>query len=235
MRRWLFAGLLLAFGCGRAMPSDRPLGLGPTAEQDLKRAARVERLEALARSRDASQGRDEPEAAAASGDDDDDRDAGAESVDATADAGADAAADSGSDSGSPSTAFAFAGEYYGEDASTTRLKGFPESTQRDPKARTRVEQSSPSEIVLVIVDSARGTPLCSLNARIQGSRAVVSPNQSCFDQELPNVTIEGRVTSGTAVFDGARLELDLDVELTAEVAGHTLEGELEYHFEGERR
>ncbi len=74
----------------------------------------------------------------------------------------------------------WAGEYVGSDLTTARFEGMPERVQPDDKARTRVEEPKPGQVVLIVVDSSNGSPLCSLNADATGSTATIHADQSCF-------------------------------------------------------
>jgi hypothetical protein len=229
MRRALVL-VWLVVGCGRSMPSDRPLGLGPTAREDRVLAARAEQR--------ADRKSAEPETDDAEPDDPQaETDAGL--ADASADAAPDAALEA-SDGVAPAPSDAapsvvFEGEYIGEDVVTIKVPGFPATPQRDSKAKTRIERKNATRIVIILIDSSRGTPLCSLEAETQGNRATVSPGQPCFAEAAGGGPVVAEVRDGTAMVDGKRLELDLEIALRVEAGNDTVQGSIDYHFEGDRR
>jgi hypothetical protein len=136
-------------------------------------------------------------------------------------------------SSAPAKADEIIGEYLGEDVSLVRIPGFPERTERDPKARTRVEQPTTERVTLIIIDSAKLVPLCTLAARLSGVIATIEPGQRCFDE---GNEVEGRVKQGSARFEpGKRLVMDMLVELTLSAdEEETLRGEVTYHFDGKQ-
>lgn len=234
MRGACFVLLWLVAGCGYRMPSDRPLGLGPTAKEDQALAAVRERTE---RQRKLREHRAEQEQAARQASEQE-TDAGAEAPEpqasAEADAGTADAADS-VDSADAAPNVVFEGEYLGEDAVTVKVPGLPETSQRDSKAKTRVERRDAAHIVLVLIDSSRDTPLCRLDAKTQDNRAIVVPGQPCFAEAAGGGPVVVEVSEGTAVVTGTHLELDLVIALRVEVGDDSLRGSIVYHFDGERQ
>lgn len=214
----------IAFACSRTLPSDQPLGLGPTAVLDRQLEEQQQKKHAVEQS-EGDFGDAETFSVTAEPEDAGTSDA---ETDAEPDAdAADGAADSGSDAGSAS-AFAFAGEYLGEDTMVIRLPGMPERTETDDKARTLVKQDQPDRITVSIINSANGDVICSFGAKVNGDRATVDADAECFGE----AAVRGAVTSGQIRVDGKRLILDLAAQL--EAGGRTL-GEIEYHFEGDRQ
>lgn len=124
------------------------------------------------------------------------------------------------------------GEYVGEDVSEITSDAMPNRTDRDPKARTRIEQKRPTQLVVVIVDSASGNPMCSLDADVTGAEATLRPQQSCFGEEG---SVNGQVRTGKARLNGNQLTVDMDVDLTLFLEDETASGHLVYHFTGNRR
>ena len=216
---------VLGLGCMPGLPAIEPLGRGPRAEPEpiAKHSRNLVDLEPA-------------------------RDAGpASSADATADRHADhddeSRADAATDAAKPDaesttsdpkteTPVVFAGEYYGEDVSKVHIEGLPDRADRDPKARTRVEEAGDAAVRIIIVDSAKGDPLCTLNAEISGRDATIAPDQSCFSQDG---MIEGTVESGKATVTGDRLVLDMYVVLRVELGPQVVDGSIDYHFDGQRR
>lgn len=140
------------------------------------------------------------------------------------------------DAGAPTTGNAgavakWAGEYVGSDLTTTRFEGMPERVQPDDKARTRVEEPKPGEVVLVVVDSSNGTPLCSLNADATGAKATIRADQSCFGSEGMTAT----VVEGDAKLEGDRLVFDVQIAVEVDAGDVSMDGEIAYHFDGKRR
>jgi hypothetical protein len=125
----------------------------------------------------------------------------------------------------------WAGEYVGSDLTTTRFEGMPERVQPDDKARTRVEEPKPGQIVLVVVDSSNGNPLCTLNADATGTTATIHADQSCFGSEGMSAT----VVDGDAKLEGDRLVFDVQVAVEVDAGDVSMEGEIAYHFDGKRR
>jgi hypothetical protein len=143
---------------------------------------------------------------------------------AATDAGAAPASDAGS-------AAKWAGEYVGSDLTTTRFEGMPERVQPDDKARTRVEEPKPGQVVLIVVDSSNGSPLCSLNADATGSTATIHADQSCFGSEGMTAT----VVEGQAKLEGDRLVFDVQITVEVDAGDVSMDGEIAYHFDGKRR
>ena len=140
------------------------------------------------------------------------------------------------DAGAPTTSSAgavakWAGEYVGSDLTTTRFEGMPERVQPDDKARTRVEEPKPGEVVLVVVDSSNGNPLCSLNADATLGKATIRADQSCFGSEGMTAT----VVEGDAKLEGDRLVFDVQIAVEVDAGDVSMSGEIAYHFDGKRR
>ncbi len=123
------------------------------------------------------------------------------------------------------------GRVRGERSTTTRFEGMPERVQPDDKARTRVEEPKPGEVVLVVVDSSNGNPLCSLNADATGGKATIRADQSCFASEGMTAT----VVEGDAKLDGDRLVFDVQIAVEVDAGDISMDGEIAYHFDGKRR
>jgi hypothetical protein len=121
------------------------------------------------------------------------------------------------------------GEYYGNDRFVRRYASRPEEVQVDDKAHTRVEQPSPSSLVISVVNSLSGDVICALKAGVRGAEATLESGQSCFADE----NVEAEVTSGRATLKGDLLTLDFE----GEIEGEDGEGDAKdsYHFEGRRR
>jgi hypothetical protein len=140
----------------------------------------------------------------------------------------DAGAPTGSDAGAVAK---WAGEYVGSDLTTTRFEGMPERVQPDDKARTKVEEPKPGHVVLIVVDSSNGNPLCSLNADATGTTATIRADQSCFGSEGMTAT----VTEGNARLEGDRLIFDVQITVEVDAGDVSMDGEIAYHFDGKRR
>jgi len=224
-RAWLLAVLFLA-RCSAQLPSERPLGSGPLARNELARAApRASAAQALPKGESAGALQGQADAAAPLA-------APAPKEQATADAGSPT---EGLDAGvfnAPSTAM-FAGDYLGSDRATVRLPGEDEQTQDDPKARLTITDRAANEITIALISSSDGTTICSLQAKTKQDRAEVSAGQTCFGTGDP--TIKALVKSGTLRIFGKRVVFDMFIDLQKEMAAQRMNGSIDYHFEGTRR
>jgi hypothetical protein len=119
------------------------------------------------------------------------------------------------------------GHYEGSDVTITRIPGYPDVTEKDPNAKTDVEDRAKGSIAITLINSATLAPICTLDADVHGDVATLRPGQSCFGDEDVSTT----VTSGTARFTHRQLVLDMRLEVGAD---HR-RGEIEYHFEGTRK
>jgi hypothetical protein len=215
--------LVGAVACGRGLPSSTSLGgrLDDEALQaprpdrrakvDTEADAGVIEVEAKESPKVADAGAPPPDAAVAEK---------SESIDAGAPTGVDAGA-----------VAKWAGEYVGSDLTTTRFEGMPERVQPDDKARTKVEEPKPGQVVLIVVDSSNGNPLCSLNADATGTTATIRADQSCFGSEGMTAT----VTEGDARLEGDRLIFDVQIAVEVDAGDMSMTGEIAYHFDGKRR
>jgi hypothetical protein len=143
-------------------------------------------------------------------------------------------ADSGPDAAVEKSAGAslqWPGEYYGSDRFVRRMESQPDDVQVDDKARTRVEQPSPSSLLISVVNSLTGDVICALKAGVQGAEATLEPGQSCFAGE----GLEAEVTSGQAKLSGDTLTLDFEGKVEGEDEDEQSSGKDTYHFEGRRR
>lgn len=133
-------------------------------------------------------------------------------------------------------ASSFAGLYAGNDVALYRVPGLPDREELDDQAKIRVEDAAPGAVLLALVNSADGSDLCSLSARLEGSTAVLDPGQPCFESEGEGDTgVHGELTSGRAVFEGEELRLEAVGVLTLTFPDQEIEGELTYTFKGRRR
>ncbi len=215
--RWVVL-LVLGAGCAQDLPSVIPLGRGPRAEQEqAKTHDRPRRpVASVSRPKQSSQGQYEPVLRQ-------ELDAGPDAriVDA-----ATAEATSKNDAGAH-VAPVLAGHYQGSDVTITRIQGFPDVTEKDPNAKTDVEDRGKDRIALTLINSATGAPICTLNADVHGDAATLQAGQPCFgDEDVPT-----SLASGTAKFSGRHLVLDMLLTIGDGVR----RGEIEYRFEGTRK
>jgi len=223
---WLLAVLLLA-RCSAQLPSERPLGSGPLARDQLARAAPrafAASTQPKGESPGAVQGQADAAAPLAASQ--------APKEQATADAGSPA---EGLDAGlfNATSLAVFAGDYLGSDRATVRMPGEAEQTQDDPKARLTITDRAANEITIMLIDSSNGTTICSLQAKTKQDQADVSAGQTCFGTGDP--TIKALVKSGTLRIFGKRLVFDMFIDLQKEMAAQRMNGSIDYHFEGTRR
>lgn len=141
--------------------------------------------------------------------------------------------DDGSGEGAASAPPArFAGMYAGEDIAIYRLTGFPDQEQRDDQAKIRIEDGKPGSVNIVLINSADGSDLCELAARVEGKAALLETAQPCFTGGAEGAP-QAELTSGRAVLDGDQLRME--AEGTLFIPDQDLEGDLTYSFEGERQ
>jgi hypothetical protein len=126
---------------------------------------------------------------------------------------------------------AFAGSYQGKDRAIIRVPGKPEQREDDPKARITVAEQGGDTIGITLINSADGTPICTLNAKVRADSAEVAAGQSCFGGPGMSSTVQ----RGSAKLAGARLTVELFIEMRLPVAGQNATGSIDYHFEGTRQ
>ena len=149
-------------------------------------------------------------------------------------------AESGAEKESPTPAAsdasgaAFEGLYAGDDVAIYRLTGFPEREERDDKAKIRIEKASGDNVGIILVNSADGSDLCELVARVEGNAALIESAQPCFSDGSEG-SLEAELTSGRAVLDGDRLKMDAEGTLSVSLPDQDLDGQLTYSFEGKRQ
>jgi hypothetical protein len=217
--RWVVL-LVLGAGCAQDLPSTVPLGRGPLAEDEqAKTLGRPRRpLSSLTRTgQQASPRGHEPGSRP-------ELDAGQDAR--TSDA---AAADAGvrGDAAPDAALLVLAGHYEGTDVTVTRVQGFPDVTEKDPNAKTDVEERTKDRIAITLVNSATGSPICTLDADVRGDAATLRPGQPCFgDEDVPTALV-----FGTAKFADRQLVLDMRLD----IGDGFRRGEIEYHFEGIRK
>jgi hypothetical protein len=125
----------------------------------------------------------------------------------------------------------FEGMYAGDDIAVYRLTGSPELEQRDDKAKIRIEKGRDGNVSIALINSADGSDLCELVARVEGNAALIESAQPCFSGGEGSPEVE--LTSGRAVLEGDRLRMNAEGRLS--VPDQELDGEMTYTFEGERQ
>jgi hypothetical protein len=225
---WLGVGVLclgLASSACAPRASSVPLGLGPLAlaERDAQAEAEANRrkskLEPTRRPAVAAAAAKEPLVTAEA---------------PKADASAETAASDKASSAEAAPAAAparFEGMYAGDDIAVYRLTGSPELEQRDDKAKIRIERASEGNVSITLINSADGSDLCELVARVDGNAALIESAQPCFSGGEGSPEVE--LTSGRAVLEGDRLRMN--AEGTLSMPDQELDGEMTYTFDGERQ
>jgi hypothetical protein len=214
---WLLWSFIAA--CSAPLPSTRPLGEGPLAEDGGMRVAAAPVSDAKAADAAAAEKppAQAPPDAAADYESAAEAGAGAESADAAVDAGA-----------APNVA----GEYVGYDISTFRLQGLPESRERDDNSRALVEEAGDG-LTFIFPDSSTGEEICRLSTtKPAAGVSKFRPGDTCTSE---SGGMKMRVVEGKAQFDGERLVIDLKLEVEASAGSESVSGELVYHFEGQRK
>jgi hypothetical protein len=227
MRRILAWSLTfaLAAACSASLPVETPLGEGPMVAAEAKLA----KMSVDAGKPDVVQDKagDNPPAApetptppvVASA-----PDASApEPVAASSDAGS----KPGKDAGPSAAASTYAGEYIGSDDTNTTIAGQTQ-TEHDDKAKTRVEARSSGELAFTFVSSSDGTDICTLTATVKGKDATFKAGQPCW---ATGGGASGKLTKGSAKFDGKKVSIDMAFDLSIGPAT----GTLTYRFTGTRK
>ena len=216
------AAALMWLGCAPS-PSTIPLGLGPLAiaerarDAELAAAAHQKPKASAARPRVAQA--PAPKTPAAEPD----------TVD-----GAAAEEEPSAPAASDTSGAAFEGLFAGDDVAIYRLTGFPDREERDDKAKIRIEKASGDNVGIILVNSADGSDLCELVARVEGNVALIESAQPCFSDGSEG-SLEAELTSGRAVLDGDRLKMDAEGTLSVSLPDQDLDGQLTYSFEGKRQ
>ncbi len=126
----------------------------------------------------------------------------------------------------------FVGNYAGEDVSAFVVDGTQIREEKDPKALMTVKKNG-SRLSLVIVASNTGDPLCTLDGNQKGDTVTLVSGQQC--PEPRNPFSPGRVASGSAKLDGAKLKVEITFEASIEIEGEQHKARIDYRFEGTRR
>lgn len=211
---------LLWLGCGPS-PSTVPLGLGPLAlaerTRDAEAAAAAQKKKPKASAARPRVAQAPPPGKPAAESDSDDADGDEEPSAAGGASGV-----------------AFEGLFAGDDVAIFRLTGFPEREERDDKAKIRIEKASGDNVGIVLINSADGSDLCELVARVEGNAALIESAQPCFSDGSEG-SLEAELTSGRAVLDGDRLKMNAEGTLSVSLPDQDLDGQLTYSFEGKRQ
>jgi hypothetical protein len=225
---WLGAGALclgLASLACAPRASSVPLGLGPLAL-----AERDAQAEAEANRRKTKPKPTRRPAAAAAAPKEPLMTADAPKADASVETAASDKASS-AEAGRATASARFEGMYAGDDVAVYRLTGSPELEQHDDKAKIRIEKASEGNVSITLINSADGSDLCELVARVEGNAALIESAQPCFSGGEGSPEVE--LTSGRAVLEGDRLRMN--AEGTLSMPDQELDGEMTYTFDGERQ
>lgn len=223
---WLAASALtVAFACSPSA-STVPLGLGPlaVAERDAQAEAEAQRRKrqpkparrSAVAAAPAKESPAQPEAAKAE----------------PSDKGAQADKTAGTDAAGAGATPSFEGLFAGEDIAVYRFTGFPDREERDDKAKIRIEKASGGNVSIIVINTADGSDMCELMARVDGNAALIESAQPCFSGGEGSV--QGELTSGRAVIEGDRLKMTAEGTLSLVLPDQELDGEMTYTFEGER-
>jgi hypothetical protein len=225
----LTLALLPTAGCA-PKASSVPLGLGPLAlaERDSEAQANLKRR------RDNKPARAARAAIA-------DRAPAAEEASASAEPSAAASkpdADEGDDAtvvAEPGSSVEFEGLYAGADVAVYRFTGYPEREEKDDKAKIRIEKPSAGSVSITLINTADGSDLCELTARVDGNAALIESAQPCFSDGSEG-SPEAELTSGRAVIEGDQLRMDAEGTLSGVSPDQReVDGQLTYTFKGERQ
>jgi hypothetical protein len=138
------------------------------------------------------------------------------------------------DAGAEPARLDYAGRYLGTDIVVIQFVGVAEDPQVDDGAKVDVEMRGENRIAVTVVDSSQGTPLCTVEARlITPTDLEFEAGQPCFTGML-GIPIDAELISGSGKLEGSRLSFELSVGLALSAPGGSLEGQIEYEFEGEK-
>ena len=228
---WGLSVGLMVFACRGNWPSETPLGQGPKVKAEAK-AWEVWRASVDAGKKEAASNRPVSPPRLGAGFPPDGgggpgavRDAAlAHQTGVSNDAAVEAAVSA--------KALFWAGLYAGSDVTRLTLPGgMQPPEQKDPNAKTRVEDNPDGTISIVPVDSSNGQDICTLKAKAKSpvrDRFELAPKQPCF--KFGNVT--AMVDSGQASFAGKHLELKLQASI--QPPGAQAPVSLQYEFSGDR-
>jgi hypothetical protein len=219
----ILVALVSATGCAPAA-STVPLGLGPLAraEQDAQAQAEADRRRRAPKKRAT---RAAPEATKPA-------EAVAKAEPSSGESDEEDASKAGTSASSPPAAFE--GLFAGDDTAVYRLAGIPEREEHDDKAKIRIEKAASGSVSITLINSADGSDLCELVARVEGNAALIESAQPCFSDGSEG-SIQAELTSGRAVIEGDQLKMDAEGTLSLSLPDQELEGELSYTFTGKRQ
>lgn len=144
------------------------------------------------------------------------------------------ALDADGDAGAEPAQLDYAGRYLGTDIVAIQFVGVAEDPQVDDGAKVDVEMRGENRIAVTVVDSSQGTPLCTVEARLAtAGNLEFEAGQPCFTGML-GIPIDAELVSGSGKLEGSRLSFELSVGLALRAPGGSLEGQIEYEFEGEK-
>jgi hypothetical protein len=214
--------------CGRELPSAKPLGLGPLADEII--GIPDERVTTSPGGAPLREVGSEEAPPAPPPTEKPVVDRSGDAPKPTPDSKLEAKADDKPRASEPDAAADFAGEWNGEDTVVYRLQQLPDRTAVDPKARITIVKDGERTIAMTLIDTSDGDAICTVRATVAGRTAALRAGQPCFDSG----PLSGKITSGTVTLNGGELivELKANVELTLE--GEKLGGVLEYRFVGRR-
>jgi hypothetical protein len=125
--------------------------------------------------------------------------------------------------------------YAGADIAVYRLTGYPEREEKDDKAKIRIEKPAGGNVSITLINTADGSDLCELTARVDGNAALIESAQPCFSDGSEG-SLEAELTSGRAVIEGDQLKMDAEGTLSGvSPPDQEVDGQLTYSFKGERQ
>lgn len=127
------------------------------------------------------------------------------------------------------------GRYKGTDTLTIEIEGMPKRVEKDDGAKLTVEKDdgTPDSFVFKIVDSGSGADLCAVKAVAKEKGLEFESGQSCLETIL-GLEMTAKLESGSAKLDGKKLTVDYGIELEIDGPDGTMDGRIDYHFEGTR-
>lgn len=215
----------LAAACSASLPTQTPLGEGPmvAAEAKLAKMPVDAGKPDVVRGEPGDKPPESPESPASPSIVSEPDASTTEPVAASSDSGT----KPGKDGGASAAAITYAGEYVGSDDTNTSIAGQTQS-EHDDKAKTRVEVRPSGELGFTFVSSSDGTDICTLTASVKGKDATFKAGQPCW---ATGGGASGKLTKGSAKFDGKKVSIDMAFDLSIGPAT----GTLTYRFTGTRK
>jgi hypothetical protein len=225
----LAAVLLVVSSCAPVLPSTTPLGEGPLAKAEAQAREKAERDAEASNRRDVASASEKPSGHSPAATPPSAGKTPAPKPETPKKPEPPAAKPDADKKPAPASNVVYAGEYVGSDVTETKIMG-QESSQKDDKARTRVDVAKNGELDVTFIDSSNGQDICTLHAKPDGKKATFAPGQKCWAEGDAG----GTLTSGHCEFSDKKLIVEADFDIVGP-EGSGMSGSIHYRFEGTRK